>query len=239
MIAEVKVDVLAETEGRIEDILYNIGDDVKKNRPLAYVKNTNPAYQYKKTNILSPLSGVIESVYVSKGSQVNKGDKIFTVQDKKSIISQIEVPGDDIKDIYIGLTGSLQFQESSETYKVQVKRIRPKIDVMTGTTTVQLSIVDKITNSNRPLMAGRLGKIQFKLNNRDGFILPRDSFNFKGKEIFVNYVEDNVIKSSKIKIGPVIDGEYEIKEGVREKQLVVIKSSEHIVEGDKVKFKEL
>ena len=107
----------------VEDIYANVGDYIKKGQKIATLnkESLKSKLEYQSvtvssvnnnsliakinnynTEILSPISGMVTKINVTKGSEINPSVPVMVVSDLENMVIKSSVKEDDIKDIYVG-----------------------------------------------------------------------------------------------------------------------------------------
>lgn len=227
----VKSTIFSQSEGVIQDFKFNLGQKVYKGQKIIKIKRIDPVYNYKPYFIKAPIDGVISEVHSHIGAQVSKSSKIISIinPNKKRIVLEATVA--DVKFIKPGVTGF--YGDKDNLQKVVVIGVSPVVDTLTGTSRVELEF-SSIKNS---LPIGSLLKIQFKLNKHKGIILPVDVLTYKLKIPHLRVVDAKTNKVHRVEVKKVrrAAGMIEITSGLKENDLVVIRSSGFLKDGSKVK----
>ncbi len=236
---EVNSLILSETQGVVSDLPVVLGQTVKKGQVVAKVKNTDPVFKFKPVVLKSPIDGVVSAVYFSQGSQVTRGEKLLLVTDPKQVKVLIEIPSKDLASMEKGMKGTLELKTSKKPVPVEIVGISPYVHPSTGTATAQIRATDK----DAVLIPGTLGKVSFKSNVHNGFMVPQSVLTYVGKFPHIRLVEEKdkkfTIKKVKVEIGPKRRGQVEILKGIGDGQMVVERSSGFIKDGDQVEVKNL
>jgi multidrug efflux pump subunit AcrA (membrane-fusion protein) len=230
IIPKVHSNVLSESQGVVDKLNFQLGQEVKKDQVIAKVRHTDPVYQYRPVELRAPVSGVISRVHVTEGSTVSLGETLISITDPKQAKILIEISGNDLSALKVGLEGNLHLREINKNYNVKIIGMSPLVDSATGTASAELEIVG---DENIPL--GTIGRVTFKTNMHKGILISHDALIYKGRDTYVHLVvEDNKIKSVPVKLGMKRSGMIEILEGLKVGEKLVTRSSKHIKTGDDV-----
>ncbi len=221
--------VVAEADGVVTEIRAPLGRRVQKNTPLLVVRNTDPVYQYSPMVITSPVHGVVSQVEVTVGSRVARGDKLLLVTDPEQIRVIVEIAASDIRSVRNGMTADLELPGEPEHLKVKVKGVSPFVDPGTGTATCELELSKK-----QPLSPGLIGKVVFKVNQRQGFSIPDSALTYRGKDPFVRVVTDGKAKLTAVSLGRKQAGFVEIVKGLKAGDQVIERTSGFVADGEAV-----
>ncbi len=224
--------VRCEADGIVSKIVRGLGSKVRRGETIAIIRHTDPVYEFVPLNVVASVDGVVSDVAVTPGSLVNKGDPIVTVTDPKRMRVVIEVAALDLTTIRAGVKGELSIPGMFLPIGVEVTGVSPSIDPMIGTATCELG-VEK--NSIGKVFAGMSGRVQFKVNQHQGFLLPDFAIVYKGSNAFVRLVKDGKAVKFPVKLGDRRQGQVEILSGLKAGDEVINRASRFVAEGEAVK----
>lgn len=231
--SQINAGILSDIDGVVTEILKPIGSSVQVGTPIASVKNTNPVYEYVPVVIKSNVSGVVSAQEISVGSMVQRGQVIAVVTDPSKLILKLEVTSRDLPLIRVGMIGefSLYPSPAGTCVPFKVSGVSPVVDPATGTATVEMRSANA---EAKKLPLGMLGKISFKINQRQGIVVSDDALVYRGSDVFVRTVVGSVAKYAKVKIASTLKGQAEIASGLNEGDVVITRSSVFIADGQEV-----
>ena len=227
--SQVQAVVKAENSGVIEKNNVRLGQWVKRGEVLAQIKHTDPVYQYKAVRVKAPVSGQISKVHKFEGSLVSKEENLFEIQDPKKPKAVIEVPAKDLRYIKAGNEGEVHLPYAEKPVKILIGGLSPVLDPATGTATAELEFID-----GNGVLLGTIAKVTFKSNLHKGVQVPEHAISYDGNQPTLRLVRDGILKRVKVKLGETRQGKVEIKKGLKEGELVVLRASGFIPDGEKV-----
>ena len=233
----IKASVVAEADGVVTRIIAPLGSAVRARGPVLVIRNTDPVYQYSPMTIVSPVSGVVSRVEVTEGSRVSRGDKLLLVTDPEQVRVVVEVAAQDVSSIKPGLVAELKTSSmrSGEASRLRVKGISPFVDPATGTALCELEL-DKAKGSGRLPPPGVIGRVFFRVNQRQGISVPDSAITYRGKDPFVRVLVDGKAKLSAVTIGRKESGSVEILKGLKKGDQIVERSSGFVADGEAVEI---
>lgn len=218
--------VRSEAAGAVTRILKPLGSHVRRGETLAIIKHTDPVYEYAPMKVIASVSGVVSEVQVTVGSLVNSGDAIVTLTDPHQLRVVIEVAALDLAAVRAGLKGELIVPGLATPLVAEVQGVSPAIDPMLGTAGAEL----KVQNAKQ-IVAGMVGRVQFKVNKRDGFLVPDFAIVYRGDDAFVRLVKDGKAVKVPVKLGERRQGQVEVLKGLSEGDVVVNRASRFVADG--------
>lgn len=233
--ARVQATVLAEADGVVRKIHARLGQAVRVGSRLFTIQQTDPIFQYAAVATPTPVTGVVSELNITEGALVTKGQKLANVTDPKSLKVIVEVPAQDILLLTNGLSGELESPALPSKLRLSLSGLSPNVDPATGTASAELA---PLQNDMAFLRPGLIGKITFKANQRQGFLVPEDAIVQQQKNTFLRVVEDGKAKKIPVTIGARLRGMAEITKGLKEGMMVVERASGFVADGEAVKVQE-
>lgn len=226
--------VLSESQGIVEKISTPLGQEVKARQKMVVVRHTDPVFKYRPVTLKAPVSGVVSKVFVSEGSLVSKGQQVLQVTDPNKVKIKIEVAAKDLQFIKRDLEGTFTAKGLKEPVKLRVSGVSPFVDPATGTATAELVLSDK----ERKLTPGILGKVVFKSNIHQGYVFMENAIYYQGKKTFVRLTEKvgevYKVKKMEVILGPKRRGMVEVLGGLKDGMMVIERASGFLPEGEEV-----
>ena len=226
--SKVNAVVRSEAGGAITKIVKPLGAQVQRGETVAIVKHTDPVYEYRPMAVVASVSGVVSDVHITHGSLVNKGDAIVTVTDPQQLRIMVEVTASDLPLVNRGLKGELNIAGLAEPVEAEVQGVSPAIDPMLGTATCELHVLGLAA---KRVVAGMVGRVQFKVNQRDGFMLPDYAIVYRGESTFVRLVKDGKSVKIPVQLGERRQGQVEILRGLSVGDIVIDRASRFVADG--------
>lgn len=192
--------------------------------------------QIRKTNIVSPFSGVVSLRNVSEGGYVSPSTLIASMQQIDPIKIEFSVPERYISEIKEGTVVNFGVTNARDTYQAKVYAIDSKIDINTRTVRVR-------ARSNNPdgiLKPGAFARVEIILKTfEDAILVPSDAIltELEGEKVFIT--QNGKAISKRIKTGIRNESMVQILEGLTPKDTLVLTGLMSIQEGRPIEFKEI
>ncbi|MGE0172074.1 MAG: efflux RND transporter periplasmic adaptor subunit [Oligoflexales bacterium] len=236
--SKVQAAVLAPVDGVVMSLSASVGQSVGTGQPIMRIKNTDPIYEFVPLAVQSPVSGVVSTIDVSIGSRITKGQTLGYVVDPDHVVITVELPSSELPKFRRGLEGEFSWGNASSPdakFPIIVSALSPMVDPATGT--VEMELKPK-TNGKVNIPLGMIGRAQFALNERSSIEVPQESLVFRGKDTFVRTVVNEVANVVPVEVAATKGGRSEIKTGLKVGDLLIIRSSGFVDDGQKVAVKE-
>ncbi|MGZ3723028.1 MAG: hypothetical protein ACXVA9_08870, partial [Bdellovibrionales bacterium] len=125
-----------------------------------------------------------------------------------------------------GLKGDLAIAGIASPLIAEVQGVSPSIDPMLGTASAELKVADA-----KQIVAGMVGRVQFKVNQRQGYMVPDFAIVYRGEEAFLRLVKDGKATKVPVKLGERRQGQVEILKGLAAGDVVVNRASRFVSDG--------
>ena len=186
------------------------------------------------TVIKSPINGNLIKLNVKLGSVLNKGVSIGSILDPQNNEIETSIRSDLASKLQPEFP--VQIIVNDKILNSQIRAIIASENIKTGSRLLKIKIPKSLPMEfNFPNK-----RIQLRVPINDGksrIIIPKDGLIADGIEKLVYIVEKNKVKRKKVIIGQSFKDQIEIKLGVNEGDLVVVKGNENIRPNQSVKIK--
>ncbi len=192
----------------------------------------------REASILSPIAGVVVSRAIEIGEEVKQNEPIFTIVRTDRLLVSANVSEEESGGITPGQDSRFTVDaRRDESVNAKVLRISPVIDIRTRTAEVQL----EFDNQNIKLSPGMFVRCFIASRKKiDGISLPESSFarqrEEQGKhtaEIYV--IQNNLAFQRIVTLGEKYNDEFEITEGLKPGEEVVLENAQLLKDGAPVK----
>ena len=183
--------------------------------------------------IKAPANGELASLNVEVGQVVNYGTRIGTVNILDSYKLKVEIDEHYIARVTRKLIGECDF--SGRDYKGVVTKIYP--EVKNGRFSVDMEFTDTVPGEIR---IGQTSRIKLELGeSQQAILLPRGGFyqSTGGQWVYVVNEKDNIAYKRNIRIGRQNPRFYEVIDGLKPGEKVIVSSYDNFGDADKLVLK--
>ncbi len=234
-----RLEIKPPIPGRVEEILVNEGDEVKKGQLLAWMSSQERAalldaarakgdeiYKiwqayYKATPIYSPIDGMVILRDVEQGQTFADQEAVFVLSDRLAVKAQVDET--DLGNIKIGQdTKILLDAYPKNEIDGKVVHIAYESTTVNNVTTF---LVDVVPNEATSIMrSGMTANVIFYIEEKkDLLIIPESALKYQDGASYVRIKnEDGKIEDKKIKIGDSDDENVEVLSGLNEGDIIYI-----------------
>jgi len=185
------------------------------------------------TQIKAKFNGIIGDFNLVEGERINAGETLFKLFDTNQMKIDINILESEISKIKLGNTVEIEIPAiPNEKFYGSVKRISPYIDSEDGTCKVEVAI----NNNKQKIKPGMFAKVLIETNTLENRLLvKKEALLVRDKRNLVFAVEDSLAKWKYVKLGDENEKYYEILEGVKEGDDIIISGHYNLAHDSKVK----
>jgi HlyD family secretion protein len=235
LIARKEAIVIPEVEGyRVVQILVREGDTVTANQALARLTRgpdgASPAAGASTAVVRSPAGGlVIQNNAVVGAIASARAGPLFRIAVDGEIELAAEVPSIHVPQLEPKQNVRI-VTEDNRDLSGRVRTLPAQIDPQS-----QLGRVRIAVEPDPSLRVGEFARATINASRSCGVSLPKAAVLFRTEGTSVQVVRDNVVETRRVRIGLSSDNTVEIREGVKEGELVVANAGTSLHDGDKVR----
>lgn len=232
------VDVYPDTSGKISRIKVAVGDLVKKDQVIAYVDPSRPGMNYSENPVKSPISGRVTSLPPTIGTMVSTSYSIAKVSDTDELQIKINVAERFVSRISDNQTAVVSFDAyPGVEFNARVFEVAPVLDTTSRTMLAKL----KVEPADSRIKAGMFARVKLITDTIEkAVVVPNDAIIYRDGKPYVFTATSKSAKSSvnmvSVKEGLSVDDKTEIKEGLNEGDIIIIKGQSLLSDGSKVKI---
>lgn len=227
--AQDEAKVYPKVNGKIIEKLAKDGAAVKKGDIIAYIDRDEVGFKFEKAPVESPLTGIIGRVYVDKGATVTPQTPIALVVDMDKVKVDLNIPEDYLSKISIGQSVEITLQSyPDKIFFGKVSLISPILDLETRTAPVEISI----PNSGYRLKSGMFVQARLILEEHKKVpVIAKEAVMGKAPYFYVYVINENLARQKSVKLGIRQGADYEVTDGLKEADLVVVMGLQKLYDG--------
>ena len=207
--------------------------NAKVNQAQAELKMANIDLEY--ATIRAPYSGVVSKRHTEIGSYLAVGDQVVTLINDHDLEVEAEVPSTRLRGLDRGTEVTVEF-EDRRTFKATVRAIVPEENPLARTRTVRFK-PDFGTNGERVAVNQSVRLIIPTGPARELVTVHKDAILQRGGGPVVYVIRDNQATQRPIKLGQAYASRFEVREGLKPGELVVIRGNERLRPGQRVRIR--
>jgi multidrug efflux pump subunit AcrA (membrane-fusion protein) len=228
--------VYPRVNGKILEKVIEEGMRVNKADVLAYIDRDEVGFKFEKAPVESPISGIVGRVYVDKGTQVTPQTPVALVVDMDKVEVDLDIPEEYLPKINLGQSAEIRVAAYPlEKFMGTVSKISPVLDLATRTAPIEIII----PNPQHRLKSGMFVKCQLVLEEHKRVpAVAKEAILGREPQVYVYIVKDNTVRHINIKLGIRQGPDYEVVEGLKAGDLVVVMGQQRLYEGAAVILEE-
>ncbi len=185
------------------------------------------------SRIKAPFDGIVAERYITEGSYVRKGERLFRFLRIDPLKLTINVPARKLKEVRKGQKVTLKVDPYEKEFQGHIYFKSPYINKATKTFLVK-ALVENKEGLLYPGISADVTIVTAII--KGGFVVPEKAvlFDEEGKSLFV--VRDGVAEKRRVKTAGRFRGRVIVSEGVKEGELVVVDGASALKDGVKVRI---
>ena len=228
------IEVFPSIGGKVVEMKVSLGSPVKAGDVIAYIDPSEPGSYYAKSPVTAPISGSIITSPVKTGQKVSMSSVITKIGDIENLQVTAKIPERYIGDLHIGQKAEVSLKAYPEDiFYASVVRISPVVDPVSRTKEIILNFDKKYEKVN----AGMFAKVKLFTLDYEGYpAIKQDAFVNNNDEYYLFVVKpDSKVEKRKVVRGKNVDGYYQVLDGVKPGEIVVVEGMLTLYEGAEVK----
>ncbi len=188
----------------------------------------------RESAITSPIDGIVTAKHIDTGNLINAGNRIVTVADIKTVKVIVAAAEKYSGQIFVGTPVKIKVDALPEkVFTAKVHSVYPALDEQTHT--IQIEI--RMDNGELLLKPGMFARVTLITEHKDDVVvIPRDVvLGGRIDEPYVYVVEDGTAHKRLVKIGIRQADSYEITDGLKADEMLVVNGMDYLMDGMKVK----
>jgi len=221
--------VYSKVPGKLQEKKKDVGDIVSKNDAVALVDRDEPAFEYKPSEVNSPISGVITQYFLDIGEAVTSQNPVFEVASIDRIKITTNITEEDIPKIKKGLSSRFTVDSyPDKTFYGEVSKISQAVNLQTRTSQIEIAV----SNEGGLLKPGMFAKIKIILSvHKNVLSIPTDAIGEMDSEKYVYVIKEAVAHKKIIKTGISQNDFVEVLTGISESDSIVSVGWQNLAEG--------
>lgn len=224
---------IAGDKTQAKQTLDNASSALRQDQVQANADEKTLQVQIQDGKVVSPISGVVQSVGAQVGQQVGPQTTLLTIASTSPIMATVNVPESDIGKFHTGSAINVQVPSLNQTFVGKVLTIHPQLNQTTNQYPVDVTISGK----HSQLLPGLQVQTQLTDSGSKKVILvPADavlSMQSGAEEVFVE--QNGVVHSRIVEVGAMSSTQYQITSGLKVGDKIVVQGQNLLSDGDKVK----
>jgi membrane fusion protein (multidrug efflux system) len=228
--------IYPKVSGKIIEKVKQEGDLVNKGETIVYIDRDEVGLTFERAPVESSLKGVVGRVYVDIGQNVNNLTPIALVVNMDKVKIDLDVPEKYLSRVSLGQKAKINVDAyPEENFMGEVTKITPVVDLINRASPIEITV----DNPGHLLKSGMFAKVSLIIQERKAVpIILKEAIMGKEPELYTYVIENKKAVLRKISLGIRQGPYYEVKQGLREGDPVVIVGQQRLYEGAAVETEE-
>lgn len=234
--AEDEAKVYPKVSGKIIEKLKEDGSPIEKGEAIALIDRDEVGLKFKQAPVESPLSGIIGRVYIDIGANVTSQTAVALVVKMDKMKIDLDIPERYLPNVSLKQEANISVDAYPEDKFVGiVTKVSPVLNLENRAAPIEITI----DNMDHRLKSGMFAKVELVIEQLENVpTILKESIIGKDPDTYVYVIENNKAVLKKIVLGNRQGSNYEVKEGLKEGEWVVIMGQQKLFEGAQVKAEE-
>jgi len=231
-----QVQVYPKVTGKLIEYKVHEGEPIEKQDVIALIDRDVTGFKFEPAPVEAPISGIAAKNYLDQGDSVSPQTPIAVVADMDEVKVKIEIVEVDYPQVKLGQTAVLKVDAyPDKEFRGKLSKLSSLISIQTRTATAEITI----SNPGHLLVPGMFARISLLVGEHKALVVPRDAIlRLPGTGVYYCFkVEGNQAKKALIELGIKENNDQEIKEGLKEGDLVILSGQGILQTGAAVEVK--
>jgi multidrug efflux pump subunit AcrA (membrane-fusion protein) len=224
--------IYPKVDGKIVEKVKEDGSLINKGEVICYIDRDEVGLKFEKAPVESTLTGVVGRVYVDIGENVTTQTPIALVVSMDKVKIDMDIPERYLPKVNINQEAIITVDAyPALEFLGAVTKISPVVDLSTRTAPIEITI----DNPEHRLQSGMFAKVSLALEVRRSVpVILKEAVLGRSPDNYVFVAENKKALLKKIKLGIRQGPYYEVREGLKEGDLVVVVGQQLLFDGAKV-----
>jgi len=228
--------IYPKVSGKIIEKVKEDGAPVNKGEVILYIDRDEVGLKFERAPVESTLTGTIGRVYVDIGENVDPQTAVALVVDMHEVKTDLDIPEKYLAKVSLGQTARISVDAyPAEEFMGKVTKISPVVDMNTRSSPIEITVA----NPGHRLKSGMFAKVSLIVREKKEVpVIMKEAVIGKEPDQYVFVIEDNKALLKKISLGIRQGPYFEVRQGLKEGDLVVVMGQQRLTEGSPVKIEE-
>jgi multidrug efflux pump subunit AcrA (membrane-fusion protein) len=224
--------IYPKVSGKIIEKVKQDGNSINKGEAICFIDRDEVGLKFEKAPVESTLTGIVGRVYVDIGENVTAQTSIALVVSMDKVKIDLDIPERYLPKVNIDQEAIITVDAyPSVEFKGVVTKISPVVDLSTRTAPIEITL----DNFDHQLKSGMFAKVRLALEVRRSVpVILKEAVLGRSPDNYVFVAEGKKAVAKKVKLGIRQGSYYEVQEGLKEGDSVVIVGQQILFDGARV-----
>lgn len=221
--------VYSKVSGKVLNKVKEDGSSVEKGEPIVYIDRDEVGLKFENAPVESPLKGVVGRIFVDIGAQVTPLVPIGLVVDMDKVNINLDIPEKYLPLVSLGQEAKVSVDAyPNKEFTGKVTKVSPVVEISSRSFPVEITL----DNSQHLLNSGMFARVKLQVESHIGVpVVLKEAVMGSSPDSYIFIVEKNRAVLRKVTLGMRQGQYYEVKEGLKENDLVVIMGQQRLSDG--------
>jgi membrane fusion protein, multidrug efflux system len=221
--------IYPKVSGKIIEKVKEDGALINKGEAICYIDRDEVGLKFQKAPVESTLTGILGRVYVDLGQNVTANTPVALVVSVDKVKIELDIPEKYLPKVNLGQEAKISVDSwPLEEFTGKVTKVSPVIDLSTRTAPVEITV----QNKEYRLKSGMFAKVRLMIESRDNVpVILREAIMGHDPDNYVFVVKDKKAILKKISLGIRQGPYFEVRQGLKDGDLVVIMGQQLLSDG--------
>jgi multidrug efflux pump subunit AcrA (membrane-fusion protein) len=228
--------IYPKVSGKIIEKVKEDGALINKGEVICYIDRDEVGLKFQKAPVESTLTGILGRVYVDIGENVAASTPVALVVSADKVKIELDIPEKYLPKITLGQSAKIGVDSwPDEQFPGTVTKVSPVIDLSTRTAPIEITV----ENKDYRLKSGMFAKVQLVIEARNNVpVILKEAIMGHDPDNYVFVVQNDKAILTKIKLGIRQGPYFEVRQGLKEGDAVVVMGQQLLADGGLVKAEE-
>lgn len=221
--------VYSKVSGKVLKKVKEDGNLIEKGEPIVYIDRDEVGLKFENAPVESPLKGVVGRIFVDIGAQVTPLVPIGLVVDMDKVKINLDIPEKYSSLVSLGQEAKVRVDAyPDKEFTGKVTKVSPVVEISSRSFPVEITL----DNPKHLLNSGMFARVKLQVESRKGVpVILKEAVMGNPPDSYVFIAENNRAILRKVSLGIRQGQFYEVKEGLKVNDLVVIMGHQRLSEG--------
>jgi len=221
--------IFPKVSGKIIEKVKEDGSPIQKGEAILYLDRDEVGLKFEKAPVESTLSGLVGRVFVDIGEQVTPQTKVALVVSIDKVKVSVDIPEKHLSKIFLGQKAKIKVDTwPEEEFSGEITKISPVVDPASRSSLVEITV----DNPGGKLKPGMFAKVKIILEvKKDALVILQEAIMGKDNGASVFVIEDDKAVLKNVVLGLRQGPYYEVKQGLKKGDLVVVMGQQKLFDG--------
>ncbi|MDD5120543.1 MAG: efflux RND transporter periplasmic adaptor subunit [Candidatus Omnitrophica bacterium] len=221
--------IYPKVTGKIIEKIKEDGALIKKGETICYIDRDEVGLKFQKAPVESTLTGILGRVYVDIGQNVAIDTPIAFVVSVDYVKINLDIPERYLPKVTLGQMAQISVDSWPEKeFTGNVTKVSPVIDLATRTAPVEITV----RNKEYLLKSGMFAKVRLVIESKENVpVILKEAIMGRSPDYYAYIIENKKAVMKKISLGIRQGPYFEVSQGLKEGDQVVIMGQQLLADG--------